>query len=187
MLTRISNALARAVRWWAIVAALLVMVFAMSNLLGLPANVSTKDFQPIDPMFFPSAETSYRIIASLDEPGRQAYRHSELVFDSLYIAAYTVFFSLLLSALLRRLASAESWIQKLNLLVFPAALFDLVENLSIVAMLSLHPAQPLWLGNALFLANGVKWAFGLGAYLATFLALLAFAAQVLRRAVSRQA
>jgi hypothetical protein len=49
--------------------------------------------------------------------------------------------------------------RKLNVVPFGAFVFDMLENATIVTLLSIFPAQPMALGWLLFLLTTVKWLF----------------------------
>jgi hypothetical protein len=82
-----------------------------------------------------------------------------LTVDVLYPLAYTLFYSLLTTFLLQRAFAAQHWAQRLNALPFGALAGDFLENIGIVILLSIHPAQPWGLGFYLQIVNGLKWLF----------------------------
>ena len=55
---------------------------------------------------------------------------------------YTLAFSLLISWLFQRSFKPGSKLQKLNVLPVGAGIFDLLENICIVTLLTVYPAQP---------------------------------------------
>jgi len=66
----------------------------------------------------------------------------ELTADIIYPIIYTLFYSLLLSWLFQRAFKPDSKMQKYNVVPVGAWIFDLLENVGIVSMLSLYPSQP---------------------------------------------
>lgn len=114
---------------------------------------------PIDLQFFYTPAKVYTMIGAYGEETRAFYRTFELTGDIIYPILYTLFFSLLLTWLLRRGFAVQSRWQRLNVLPFGAWLFDLLENGCIVALLTLYPATPAplaWLATSLTM---VKWSF----------------------------
>lgn len=135
---------------------------------------------PIDLQFFYTPAKVYTMIAAYGAPTRAFYRTFELTGDLLYPIIYTLFFSLLLTWLFRHSFAEQSRWQRLNVLPFGAWLFDLLENICIVTMLTLYPATPAplaWLATGLTM---VKWSFA-GAALLLILCGLAMA---LRKEIS---
>ena len=114
---------------------------------------------PIDLQFFYTPEKVYSMVSAYGAAGRAVYRTFELTGDIIYPIIYTLFFSLLLSWLFRRGFAGDSRWQRLNVLPFGALLFDLLENICIVTMLTLYPATPAplaWLATSFTM---IKWSF----------------------------
>ena len=72
---------------------------------------------------------------------------------------YSLMFGLILSWLLQRGFRPGSKIRKLNIRPFCGARFDLLENISIVILLSVFPAKPVMLAWAAALCTLMKMAF----------------------------
>jgi hypothetical protein len=87
------------------------------------------------------------------------YRNVELTVDIIYPIVYLFFFGLLLSWLFQRGFASNSPIRKLNVLPLGAWFFDLLENITIVSLLSLYPAQPTGLAWVLIILTHIKWLF----------------------------
>lgn len=114
---------------------------------------------PIDPLLFYTPEEVYSMIAAYGEAGRTDYRNSELTVDIIYPILYTLFFALSISRLFRLGFGPNSSMHQLNLLPLGGWLFDLLENLGIVWMLSVHPATPAALAWASAVFTLFKWMF----------------------------
>ena len=114
---------------------------------------------PIDLMFFYTPQTAYEMIASYGDTVRSVYRTVELTVDIAYPVVYTLFFSLLISWLFNKAFDAKSRMQKLNVIPFGAWLFDLLENLGIVTMLSIHPSTPATVAWLTAIFTMTKWVF----------------------------
>lgn len=127
-------------------------------ILALAANNSV---MPLDLMFFYTPEKAFDMIEKYGEEGRALYLRIELTADLIYPIIYTLFFGLLTSWLFQRGFRPESPMQKWNVMPVGAWFFDLLENLGIVAMLSMYPAQPAALAWLTMILGSVKWAFAL--------------------------
>jgi hypothetical protein len=113
----------------------------------------------IDSLFFYTPEKVYSMIASYSDAGRSFYRTFELTGDLIYPIVYTLFFALFITWLFQRGFAADSPMQKLNVVPLGGWLFDLLENLSIVTMLSIYPSTPFALAWITAIFTLVKWLF----------------------------
>lgn len=162
MLTNLSNALKKYDNGW------LVLVFMAGTILFnaviLPNQAAKFDATPdsagpIDLQFFYTPEKVYGMVASYGEELRASYRIFELTGDIIYPIVYTLFFALGITWVFQRGFSAESRMQKYNVVPFGAWLFDLLENLSIVGMLSIFPSTPALLAWVSAIFTVLKWLF----------------------------
>jgi hypothetical protein len=96
-------------------------------------------------------------VAAYGEQGRSVYRIFALTADIAYPIIYSIFLGLAITFLFRRIFPLESGLQKLNLLPFAALVFDVLENLGIVALLSTYPQKFTWLAVITSLINFIKW------------------------------
>jgi hypothetical protein len=111
---------------------------------------------PLDLMMFSTPAQIFEMIAKYDIV---FYRNVELTVDIIYPIVYLFFFGLLMSWLFQRGFASNSPIRKLNVLPLGAWFFDLLENIAIVSLLSLHPAQPAGLAWVLIILTHIKWLF----------------------------
>lgn len=182
MLARLSQTLRQfATGWLVLVLFALILSFYGFIFPALGALFTSGGAGPLDLLFFYTPQQAYERIAAYGESGRAAYRMTELTVDVLYPTVYSLFLGLLLSWLFRRGFSAEAGIQRWNLTPLGAWLFDVLENLGIVTMLTIYPATPAWLAWLTAVFTMTKWCFA-GASL--FLALVGGAAAI-RNAVLR--
>lgn len=162
MLTRLSETLHKYAKGW-----LVFVLFLLDGLcLGVVMPGLQKRMQAVTPaaglldlMFFYTPEKAYAMIASYGSQGRAAYRVGELTLDMIHPILYTLFFSLLITWFFRRGLDPKSRFQRLNVVPFGALAFDLLENASIVAMLSLYPSTPAWLAWAATIFTMTKWLY----------------------------
>ncbi|NWF63854.1 MAG: hypothetical protein HXY38_06055 [Chloroflexi bacterium] len=99
------------------------------------------------------------MIERYGEYTRIFYRNVEWTADILYPIIYLFFFGLAISWLFERGFSANSPMRKLNVMPVGAFVSDLLENLTIVTLLSIFPSQPIALGWLLFIFTTLKWIF----------------------------
>ncbi len=137
---------------------------------------------PIDLLFFYTPDTVYSMVDSYGEEGRAYYRLHELTIDVIYPIVYTLFFTFLITWLFRRGYPPASGMHKYNVVPFGAFLFDMLENICIVIMLSVHPSQPAlvaWLGTIITM---IKWGFAV----ATILLILTGLVMALKNGFKKQ-
>ena len=114
---------------------------------------------PIDLQIFYTPEKVYSMVESYGDAGRADYRAFELTGDIIYPIVYTLFFSLFITWLFQRGFASNSKMQDLNVVPFGGWLFDLLENLGIVTMLSIYPATPAALAWISAIFTLIKWIF----------------------------
>lgn len=97
-------------------------------------------------------------------PSRGTYLIVELSLDLIYPVVYTIFFIMVLTALLKDIkimpgSTNVQGIHLLPLLPILAWLFDLLENLGISGMITLFPDFPQWLAMVASGCTLLKWVF----------------------------
>lgn len=162
MLTNLSNTLKKYANGWLVLLLLAGEMFF--NLVILPGQQAKLESTPgaagpIDLLFFYTPEKVYGMIASYGDEIRASYRTFELTGDIAYPIVYTLFFSLAITWLFQRGFPTSSNMHKYNVVPFGAWLFDLFENLCIVAMLSIYPATPAALAWVATIFTMIKWLF----------------------------
>lgn len=162
MLHQLSNLLRRYANGW-----LVLLFFAgeiLFNAVILPTQQAKMEAAsggtgPIDLQMFYTPDKVYSMVASYGEAGRADYRVFELTGDIIYPIVYTLFFALFITWLFQRGFPPGSTMQSLNVMPFGGWLFDLLENLGIVTMLSIYPATPPAVAWATAIFTLVKWLF----------------------------
>ncbi|MEW6404771.1 MAG: hypothetical protein AB1649_23485 [Chloroflexota bacterium] len=128
---------------------------------------------PLDMQFFSTPDRAYGMIEAYGKYTRAFYRNFELTVDIIYPIIYTLFFSLLITWLFRKGFAASSPMQKLNVIPFGAWLFDLLENIGIVSMISVYPSTPAALAWITTLFTMTKWLFVMAGMVLVLIGLVA--------------
>ena len=174
MIQRLSNWLVRNAKGWLIL--LMMGLFFLFNLVIMPNGQkwlggTTDEVGAIDLTFGASPRTLFEKVAAYGEQGRLAYRIFALTGDVGYPIVYSIFLGLAISYFFQRTFPAGSWLQRLNLVPFAALVFDILENLGIVGLLSTHPQQFTWLAVLTIIMNVIKWVFAGGSVVLVFIGL----------------
>jgi hypothetical protein len=115
--------------------------------------------QPLDLMMFQTPDKLFAMIDQYGDSTRAFYRNVELTVDIVYPLIYLFFFGLAISWLFQRGFPPNSPMRKFNTVILGAWAADLLENLTIVTLLSIHPSKPAALGWLLFVFSSLKWLF----------------------------
>lgn len=162
MLNNISDMLKKYAKGWIIL--VFAALYGLINAVVLPGmqaklEAGSGGTGPIDLLFFYTPEKVYSMVASYGDAVRADYRTFELTGDIAYPIVYTLLFSLLITWLFQRGFASGSKLQILNVVPFGAFVFDLLENLCIVTMLSIYPTTPGILAWLSTIFTMVKWSF----------------------------
>ena len=117
--------------------------------------MSTPHAGPLDLMFAYTPTVAFAHIAALSDEGRQAYRLFLVTADVAYPVSYVLLFAWLIIMLKRNTRWERS--------CFPVALplsvfgFDMLENVSIIGLLTAYPAQPVALALTASIFTTLKW------------------------------
>jgi hypothetical protein len=160
MLNNISDRFYKWTKGWLVLVLLVLDVFFSGFLLPLIQGIM-QDGQggvtPLDLMMFSTPAEIFAMIARYDIA---FYRSVEITVDIIYPIVYLFFFGLLISWLFQRGYASNSPMRKLNVLPVGAWFFDLLENITIVSLLSLYPnSQPTGLAWVLIILTHIKWLF----------------------------
>lgn len=159
---KLSNLLHRYAKGWLVFVLFLLDAAFMGFVMPIIGALMKGDSGgpgPLDLQFFYTPAKAYEMLASYGGYGRSFYRNVELSADIIYPIVYTLFFSLLITWLFQRGFPAGSRMQRLNVVPFGGWLFDLLENLGIVGMLSAYPSTPAALAWITAVFSLVKWLF----------------------------
>ncbi|MBD3327899.1 hypothetical protein GF340_01195 [Candidatus Peregrinibacteria bacterium] len=89
-----------------------------------------------------SVDYAQGLLETLGEDGRDLYLTHQIPVDFLYPGFFAVTYMLLLSFIFKRVFSDDSWMQVLVFVPFLAGIFDYLENIGIIAMLTQYPDLP---------------------------------------------
>ncbi|MCW1969486.1 MAG: hypothetical protein KIH69_015345 [Anaerolineae bacterium] len=162
MVTHKANLLDTLARWWLIalvfVAALGMIVLFRLRAETLQAWSGLRD--PIlDAQFGYTPAFAYERIRAIGAGGRQLYALTQLTLDIAFPFAYSLLASLLVVRLYR-FAEHLSWVRALRYVPWLNGAVDVVENLSIAALLLLFPTEWPALAHFASAAGVVKWSLG---------------------------
>ena len=135
----------------------LMMGYIMPLAGGLLAFAANASVMPLDLMFLYTPEKAFAMLDKYGEAGRALYMKIELTADIIYPIIYTLFYGLLLSWLFQRAFKPDSPMQKYNVVIVGAWLFDLLENVGIVSMLAMYPNQPAVWAWLTMIFGSLKW------------------------------
>ena len=164
MLTNLSNTLKKYANGWLVI--LLLAVWVVFNAVIMPdqqkkLEAGSNGTGPIDLQLFYTPEKAYGMIASYSPEVRASYRSFEMTGDIIYPIVYTLFLSLAITWSFQRSFASDSKMHKYNVVPFGAWLFDLLENIGIVTMLSIYPSTPAALAWLSTVFTTVKWLFAI--------------------------
>lgn len=94
-----------------------------------------------------SADYVRELFEILGSSGREVYLFKQIPLDMIYPALFAITYSLLLALILRNIFPKENKIQYLSLVPILAGVFDYLENIGIIIMLSIYPSFIVWLAN----------------------------------------
>ncbi len=162
MLQKISSRFHTWAKGWLAIALMALDAFIVGFLMPLIGGLlkgGTGSQEPIDLQFFTPPAKMFAMVESYGEYGRPFYRATELTVDIIHPIVYTLALGLLISWLFQRGFKSDSKMQKWNVLPIGAWLFDMLENLGIVTMLSTFPAQLTAVAWLTTIFTMVKWTF----------------------------
>jgi hypothetical protein len=169
--------------WIILVAFVVVLIFEAIVLPGARATIEAASggTGTLDLVFFYGPATANDMIASYGDAGRAAYRTTELTADLLFPIAYTLLMALSITWLFQRAFDKGSAVQYLNLAPVGAFLFDLLENIGVVILLSSFPNQPFVVTLLTTVFSGLKWVFVFFSFILLIFGAVAYIVSRLRK------
>ena len=141
MLSKLSRLFHSWARGWLILALLATFVVFAAVTLPVLKAAPGGNIVSLDAQFFYTPEKAFSTVASYSD-AMHFWISIYLTWDIVNPILYTFAFGLLISWLFQRSFKPGNKLQKLNVLPVAAGIFDLLENICIVTLLAVHPAQP---------------------------------------------
>jgi hypothetical protein len=155
MLSKLSRLFHSWARGWLILVLFAAFVVFVAITLPVLQAVPGGNIVVLDAQFFYTPEQAFSTVASYGDAG-PFWICIYLTWDIVNPILYTLIFSLFISWLFQRSFKPRSKLQKLNVLPVGAGIFDLLENICIVILLTVYPAQPAvvaWLSTVCTMAK----------------------------------
>ncbi len=142
------------------------LVFLLAAYVSFPAywlknaeatinQLAGKPIGPIDLTFGFNPNRTLQMVADYGPEARAYYTRVELTIDIIYPIVYALLFAVILTLLFRNKSYKPfAWA---TLLPFVSQLFDLLENATIVGLLTTYPAQSPVLAILCELVKLIKW------------------------------
>ena len=142
----------------------LIVIFLVLFLVVFPMAAAqlasySGDVRMIDSLYSYTPDQVYQMISAYGEQGRSLYILTTLTADLLYPLDYSLLLSLLIIATYRQAFPGGRMVRPMSLLPFITALFDLLENAGVVAMLASFPQQLTLIAQASSIFTSLKWGF----------------------------
>jgi hypothetical protein len=114
---------------------------------------------PVDLLFNYSCDQAYQMLKSYNGEGREFYAIIELTADMVYPVIYSLFLSLLIIYLCRKLYIQERVTKVVFLLPVITLIADYFENICITVMLLNYPYKLNTVADAASIFTMIKWTF----------------------------
>lgn len=120
-----------------------MLLYTIPNVMNHAKGMKLLDMQPAGY----SAEYAKSLFDHLEASGREAYLFRQIPVDMIYPLLFAVTYSLLLTFLFKKSFNPSSKIHSLSLIPIVGGLFDYLENIGIINMLSIYPNFSVFLAN----------------------------------------
>jgi hypothetical protein len=173
MITKLSNVMVKYAKGRIIlVFFLLLLLFAIVIVPKVQSKLETSSGGTgfVDMLFSYTPEKAYSMISSYGNEGRALYRTFTSSADFVYPVVYSIFFSLIMTWLLQHGFTAGSKLQRLNIIPFGAMVFDWIENVNLLIMLSQYPVKTKGVAEFSSICTTLKWSIGILAILVVVIA-----------------
>ncbi len=141
MVQSISRFFHRMARGWLIIVLAAVFVPYILTTFPVVQSMPGGDIVSLDAQFFYTPQQAFATIASYGAAAPYWIR-LYLTWDILNPIFYTLLLCTVLSWLMQRSLPAESKLRLFNALPILGGLFDILENITVVILLSVYPARP---------------------------------------------
>jgi hypothetical protein len=121
-----------------------------------------------------SIEYANSLLTALGEDGRRAYLFMQLPLDMVYPSLFGITYCLLTAYFLKKIGKLETYLFYVCCFPLAGGLFDYLENIGIIAMLSIYPVQPGFLILTASLFTILKSIFSTITFLVLIMVILFF-------------
>ena len=174
MLSKLSRIFHNWTKGWLTIVLFIALIVYIVITLPILQKLPGGDIVSLDAQLFYTPEEAFATVASYGDSAR-LWTLLYLTWDVMTPILYTLAFSMSISWLFQRGFKPVSKMQKLNIIPIGAGLFDLLENISIVSLLSLYPNEPVYIAWISTVCTMIKTSF-LGISILLILIGLIFAA-----------
>jgi len=164
MFSKLSGVFHALAKGWLIVVLLAVFVPYILTTIPVLKTVPGGDITSLDSQVFYTPDQAFATVGSYGENAHYWIR-IYLTWDLINPVMYALIFSIVISWLFQRSFTSQSVLRRFNILPLAAGLADLLENVSIVIMLSVYPARPVALAWASTIFTVTKMVFFAGSVL----------------------
>lgn len=152
--------LSKQLHFWAKGWLILFIIAAFVVLVNLPLADPDLVSRSLDGQIGYTPAQAFAAVASYGEDGRVQMLWIHLA-DFILVVTYTALFSLSISWLFRRGFKPDSTMQTLNLVPVLGGFFDVLENVWIMALILVYPAQPTIVAWLATVSTMAKYIMGL--------------------------
>lgn len=138
-----------------------LMLFLLFNVVVIPYYIQQitpdADTSILDVRFGFSSADAYETLEAIGQEGRNKYLFFLAVIDSIYPLVYGSLLILTAGFLLRRTLNESNDFRILNLVAIDAVIFDYLENLGIIYMISRYPSRADGVATLASVSGMIKW------------------------------
>lgn len=119
------------------------IIYSIMLVITIPKVMSFSGGMKILDMMPAGYDSAYvnSLLSALGEKGRYSYLFNQIPLDLIYPLIYGITFCLVLAYLIKKLGKSESYLFFLCYIPLFSGLFDYIENIGIITMLALYPAN----------------------------------------------
>lgn len=139
-------------------------IFLLFSAIALPIQSKqtesyTGEAGSPDMSFYYTAEDLYRMAEAYGEQGRHAYVKARFTFDLIWPIVYTLFLCTAISWFFMQAFSANSSLQRANIIPLLGMVFDYFENISTSVVMLRYPNQTVLFDSLASVFTLLKWFF----------------------------
>jgi len=140
---------------------LCLILFLLFNIVVIPYYIQQitpdADTSILDVRFGFSSAEAYETLHAIGQEGRNKYLFFLAIIDSIYPLVYGSLLILAAGFLLRRTLNQNNDFRILNLVAIDAVIFDYLENLGIIYLISHYPSRADGVATLASVSGMIKW------------------------------